>query len=59
MFSTAKAELRELVDLTERIATYDATLAAKRDIEVEEPAAQRRRTWEMRKIDLMRKYELL
>ena len=59
MFSTAKTELRELVELTERIATYDATLAAKRAIKVEETAAQRRRAWELRKIELMKKYELL
>ena len=38
MFSKARFDLRELVELTEKIASYDATLAANRSI-VPEPSA--------------------
>lgn len=59
MFSTAKLELRELLDLTRQITSYDATLAAKPEIVPEESANQRRRQWEHRQIELMAKYELI
>ncbi|MGJ7523333.1 hypothetical protein ACSFA0_22820 [Variovorax sp. LT1P1] len=59
MFSTAKLELRELLDLTRQITSFDVTLAAKPEIVPEESANRRRRQWEHRQIELMAKYELL
>lgn len=58
MFTTAKLELRELLDLTRQIAIYDATLAAKPEIVPEDSATTRRRQWERRQVELMAKYEL-
>ena len=46
MFSKARFDLRELVELTEKIASYDATLAANRSIVPEPSAQQKRRNWE-------------
>jgi hypothetical protein len=59
MFTQARTDLRELVELTEKIASFDATLAANRAITPESTAVDRRRAWEARKIELMHKYELL
>lgn len=59
MFVRARSDLRELIDLTEKIATYDATLNANRTIVPEPSAAERRAAWERRKMALMEKYELL
>jgi len=59
MFSKARFDLRELVELTEKIASYDATLAANRSIVPEPSAQQKRRNWEARKVELMERYELL
>jgi hypothetical protein len=58
IFTTARAELTELVQLTSKIATFDATLAARRDVEPEQTALERRLAWERRQIELLRKYEL-
>ncbi|RQS29911.1 hypothetical protein DIE16_33475 [Burkholderia sp. Bp9090] len=58
MFTRAKAELRELLTLVVEIERYDATLAAKRDIIPTEEARQERRRKEMRKLELLDKYEL-
>lgn len=59
MFTKARSELRELVQLAEKIAGYDATLAADRTIVPEPSAQEKRRAWEVRKIELMERYELL
>ena len=59
MFTKAKSDLRELVKLTEKIASYDATLAADSSIKPETTAIDKRRAWEDRKIELMDRYELL
>lgn len=59
MFTKAKSDLRELLKLTEQIASYDATLATDRSIEPEATAVEKRRAWEARKIELMDRYELL
>ena len=59
MFSTAKRELRELLDLTRQVAIYDATLTAKPDIIPETSATERRRIWGLRTVELLDKYELL
>ncbi|HDR9504195.1 hypothetical protein NUV25_13235 [Burkholderia pseudomultivorans] len=58
MFTRAKAELKELVTLVAEIERYDATLAAKRDIIPTEESRQERRRKEMRKLELLDKYEL-
>ncbi|HDR9034265.1 TPA: hypothetical protein QDB07_001734 [Burkholderia vietnamiensis] len=58
MFTRARAELKELVTLVAEIERYDATLAAKRDIVPTEEAQQERRRKEMRKLELLDKYEL-
>ncbi|WP_175958388.1 hypothetical protein [Burkholderia sp. BCC0405] len=58
MFTRAKAELKELVALVAEIERYDATLAAKRDIVPTEESRQERRRKEMRKLELLDKYEL-
>ena len=58
MWTQARAELRELVEVTPWLATYEATLAAKREIE---PTAEARENYHrkvMRKMELMGKYEL-
>lgn len=59
MFTKAKSDLRELVKLTEKIASYDATLAANISIKPEATAIENRRLWELRKIELLDRYELL
>lgn len=59
MFTTAKRDLAELIDLVRKIAQYDATLAARPEINPEDSAMQRRRAWESRQLALMEKYELL
>jgi len=58
IFMTARTELIALVQLTSKIATFDATLAAHREVQPEESALQRRLNWERRQIEIMRKYEL-
>jgi hypothetical protein len=58
MFTRAKAELKELVTLVAEIERYDATLAAKRDIIPTEASRQERHRKEMRKLELLDKYEL-
>ncbi|TDA49193.1 hypothetical protein [Burkholderia pyrrocinia] len=58
MFTRAKAELKELITLVAEIERYDATLAAKRDIVPTEESQQERRRKEMRKLELLDKYEL-
>jgi hypothetical protein len=59
MFTKAKAELKELVALVADIERYDATLAATRDIIPTEESRQERRRKEMRKLELLDKYELI
>lgn len=59
MFSTAKTELRELINLVREIAVYDATLAAKSDIQPSEASRADRRLKEHRMIELKIKYELI
>ena len=59
MFSKARFDLRELVELTEKIASYDATLAANRSIVPEPSAQQKRRNWEARKVELMERLSLI
>lgn len=59
MFTQMRSELRELVDLTVDIARYDATLAAKPEIRPTTSSLDERRRKEMRKLELMEKYELL
>lgn len=59
MFTKARSDLRELVKLVEMIASYDATIAANRSVVPEPSAEQKRRAWELRKIELMERYELL
>lgn len=59
MFSTAKTELRELVRLVAETERYDATLAAKPDIEPTEASRDDRRRKERRKMELLAKYELI
>lgn len=58
MFTTMKAELRELVELATEIARYDATRAAKPDIAPSEASLEERRRKGMRTLNLMEKYEL-
>lgn len=59
MFTTAKNELRELLELERKIAAYDATLNADRSIMPEPTATDRRRAWGARAVQLAAKYELL
>lgn len=59
MFTAAKRDLVELIDLVRKIAQYDATLAARPDIKPEDSSAHKRRAWEARQLALMEKYELL
>lgn len=59
MFSTAKTELRELVRLVAETERYDATLAAKPDIEPTEASRDDRQRKERRKMELLAKYELI
>lgn len=59
MFTRAKNELKELVKLIAETERYDATLAAKRDIVPTEESREDRRRKEIRKLELMEKYELL
>ncbi|VWC40367.1 hypothetical protein BLA23254_06919 [Burkholderia lata] len=58
MWTQAKAELRELVELTAWLATYEATLAAKRDIVPTVEAREDYHRKVLRKVELMGKYEL-
>lgn len=58
MFTRAKTELRELVRLVRETENYDATLAAKPDIVPTDAAREERRRKELRKIELLDKYEL-
>ncbi|MHA6823958.1 hypothetical protein ACQUKI_20840 [Ralstonia pseudosolanacearum] len=58
MFSTAKIELRELLRLVAETERYDATLAARPDIEPTAEVRESRMRKEQRKVELMMKYEL-
>ncbi|WP_454728022.1 MULTISPECIES: hypothetical protein [Cupriavidus] len=58
MFSTAKTELRELLRLVAETERYDATLAARPDIEPTADATEGRMRKERRKAELLTKYEL-
>lgn len=59
MFTTMNRELRELISLTAQIAQYDATRAARPEIIPTDKSLDERRRKELRKIQLMEKYELL
>lgn len=59
MFTTAKAELRELVRLVAETERYDATLAAKPEIVPTDESIEERRRKELRKLQLLDKYELI
>lgn len=59
MFSTAKIELKELIELVQEIAVYDATLAATPTINPTAESRADRRKKEERKIVLIQKYELI
>jgi hypothetical protein len=59
MFSTARMELKELVQLTKDIATKQATLAAKPEIKPAESYYEAMARDEQRKVYLLKKYELL
>lgn len=59
MFTEAKRDLKELIELERRIAAYDATLAADRSIEPQPTAVERRGVWGARALNLAAKYELL
>ena len=59
MFSLAKLELKELIQLTHELATLDATLVANRTIEPAESFYEKRSKMEKRKVELLQKYELL
>lgn len=59
MFSTAKAELRELIRLVAEIERYDATLAAQPGIVPTGAPRDERLRKEHRKLELMDKYELV
>jgi hypothetical protein len=59
MFSTAKNELRELLQLVRELAVYDTTLAVSPDIQPSEETRADRRIKEQRMIELKIKYELV
>ena len=59
MFTTMNRELRELISLTAWIAQYDATRAARPEIVPTEESLDGRRRKELRKVQLMEKYELI
>ncbi|RDU95258.1 hypothetical protein [Trinickia dinghuensis] len=59
MFTTAKAELRELVRLVAETERYDATLAAKPEIVPTDESLAERHRKEQRKMALLDKYELI
>lgn len=59
MFSTAKNELRELMQLVRELAIYDSTLAANPTIQPSDGSRADRRMKEQRMIDLQIKYELV
>ena len=58
MWSTARAELKELVKLTHDVATFDATLAAKPELKASQEALDKRSSMQARRLELMDKYEL-
>jgi hypothetical protein len=58
MWTTARAELKELVQLTKDVAIFDATLAAKPDLKPTQEATDRRNAMQDRRLALMDKYEL-
>jgi hypothetical protein len=59
MFSTARIELQELVRLTHEIATKQATLAANPSIVPAESYYETMAREEARRIELLKKYELI
>lgn len=58
MWSTARAELKELVKLTHDVATFDATLSCKPELKPSQEALEKRSSMQARRLDLMDKYEL-
>lgn len=59
MFSTARLELKELIQLTKDIATKQATLAANPAIKPADSYYETMARDEARKVDLLKKYELI
>lgn len=59
MFSTARLELKELIQLTKDIATKQSTLAAKPEIKPADSYYEAMARDEQRKVDLLKKYELI
>lgn len=59
MFSTARIELQELIRLTHEIATKQATLAANPAIVPADSFYETMARDEARKIELLKKYELI
>jgi hypothetical protein len=59
MFSTARRELKELVQLTEDIATKQATLAAKPDTVPADSYYDTMARDRARRLELLKKYELI
>ncbi|MFC4523688.1 MULTISPECIES: hypothetical protein [Cupriavidus] len=59
VFSDARRELRELIQIVAETERYDATLAADRSIAPHESAVADRQRKELRKAQLMAKYELV
>jgi hypothetical protein len=59
MFSTARMELKRLIELERKVAAFDATMVADRTIVPEESARERRNRWEQEAVALSKKYELL
>ena len=59
MFTTARHELQELIQLTHEIATKQATLAANPTIAPADSYYQQMARDEARKIELLKKYELI
>ncbi|HEX7649186.1 MAG TPA: hypothetical protein VF450_17445 [Noviherbaspirillum sp.] len=58
MFNHVQKDLRELIDLVRQTATWDATLAAKPDIEPSEAAFDERRRQELRIAAIKQQYDL-
>ncbi|MFP3756302.1 hypothetical protein D3C87_1873380 [compost metagenome] len=59
MFSEARIELKELIDLVRDIERFDVALASLPDIEPTPEARAERNRKELRKLGLMGKYELI
>ncbi|MBC3871516.1 hypothetical protein [Undibacterium oligocarboniphilum] len=59
MFSTAKAELKELMSLVRELAVYDTTLAVNPAIQPPAESRANRQSKELRLVELASKYEIL